>query len=246
LTNTSSVAVAISAVTANGPFAVSSQCGASLAAAGTCSIAVTFTPTAVGQQSGALIFSDDAVGSPQNIALSGSGVAALSVAPQAGHSTSETVASGGAATYALVLTAGPAVSGTSSLTCSGAPANATCNITPSSLALSAGGSGNFSVTLTTSQQVATIQDRSLHLQLAGTGLLFGALMLPVFIKRLRLPGELMMLACLLAILPVAACGGGSSTKAPSAQNAAPGTYQLVVTATVGSANATQTLTLVVE
>jgi hypothetical protein len=246
LTNTSSVAVTITSVTANGPFAVSSQCGASLAAAGTCSIAVTFTPTAVGQQSGSLIVSDDAVGSPQNIALSGSAVAALSLAPQAGHSTSATVEHGGAATYALLLTAGPGVSGTSSMTCSGAPANATCNITPSSLALSAGGSGNFSVTVTTSQQVAAIRDRSLRLPLAGTGLLFGVLMLPVFIRRLRLPAGLMMLVALLAILPVTGCGGGSSTKAPSAQNAAPGTYQVVVTATVGSAKATQTLTLVVE
>jgi len=140
------VAVTITSVSANGPFAVSSQCGASLAAAGTCSIAVTFTPTAVGQQSGSLIVSDDAVGSPQNIALSGSAVAALSLAPQAGHSTSATVENGGAATYALLLTAGPGVSGTSSMTCSGAPANATCNMTPSSLALSAGGNGNFSVT----------------------------------------------------------------------------------------------------
>ena len=87
LTNTSSVAVTITSVTANGPFALTSQCGASLAAAATCSIAVTFTPTTVGQQIGSLIISDDAVGSPQNISLSGSGVVALSVAPQAGQST---------------------------------------------------------------------------------------------------------------------------------------------------------------
>ena len=93
LSNTSSVAVTISSVTASGPFAVTSQCGPSLAAAATCSIAVTFTPTTVGQQTGSLTISDDAAGSPQNIALSGSGVAALSVAPQAGQSTSSTVES---------------------------------------------------------------------------------------------------------------------------------------------------------
>ena len=246
LTNTSSVAVTITSVTANGPFALTSQCGASLAAAATCSIAVTFTPTTVGQQIGSLIISDDAVGSPQNISLSGSGVVALSVAPQAGQSTSETVESGSAATYALVLTAAPGVSGTSTLTCSGAPANATCNITPSSVALSSGGSEEFSVTVTTSQQVATKQSGGLHLQLAGTGLLFSAWMLPVFIRRLRLRAGLMMLVALLGIWPIAGCSGGSSTKAPSAQNAAPGTYQFVVTATVGSTKATQTLTLVVE
>jgi hypothetical protein len=172
-------------------------------------------------------------------------VAALSVAPQAGGSISVTVASGAAATYALVLNGGPGFSGTSSLTCSGAPANATCTITPSSLALSAGGSGNFSVRVATSQQVAMSQDGSLHLQLAGTGLLFGAFMLPIFAKRSRLPAALMMLSALLAILPIAGCGGGSSTN-PATQSVAPGTYQLVLTATSGSANATQKLTLIVE
>ena len=246
LTNTSSVAVAITSVTASGPFAVTSQCGASLATAATCSIAVTFTPTTVGQQTGSLTITDNAVGSPQNIALTGSGVAALSVTPRAGGSISATVASGAAATYALVLTAGPGVSGTSSLACSGAPANATCTIAPSSLALSAGGSGNFSVTVTTSQQVAMSQDGSLRLQLAGTGLLFGAFMLPVFAKRLRLPGVLMVLSALLAILSITGCGGGSSAKSPATQSVASGTYQLLVTATSGSANATQKLTLIVE
>jgi|HubBroStandDraft_3_1064219.scaffolds.fasta_scaffold2374609_1 hypothetical protein len=79
-----------------------------------------------------------------------------------------------------------------------------------------------------------------------TGLLFGAFMLPIFAKRSRLPTALMMLSVLLAILPIAGCGGGSSTKSPATQSVAPGTYQLVVTATSGSANATQKLTLIVE
>ena len=148
--------------------------------------------------------------------------------------------------YALMLTAGPGFSGTSSLTCSGSPANATCAITPSSLMLSTGGSGNFSVTVTTTQQVAMNPDGSLPLQLAGGGLLFCALTLPIFAKRSRLPAGLMMLLALLAVFPIAGCGGGTSTKPPSTKNAAPGTYQFVVTATVGSAKATQTLTLIVE
>jgi hypothetical protein len=56
----------------------------------------------------------------------------------------------------------------------------------------------------------------------------------------------MMLSVLLGIFPIAGCGGGSSTKSPATQSVAPGTYQLVVTATSGSANATQKLTLIVE
>jgi hypothetical protein len=72
------------------------------------------------------------------------------------------------------------------------------------------------------------------------------LILPIFTKRFRLPAGMIMLAALLAILPIVGCGGGSSARPPSTQNAAPGTYQLVVTATVGNAKATQTLTLVVD
>ena len=246
ITNTSSVGVAIASVTANGPFAITSQCATSLAAAASCSVAVTFTPTTVGQQTGSITLSDNAAGSPQNIALSGTGLAALSLGPQAGQPTSATVVGGTAASYALMVTAGPGFSGTSSLTCSGAPANASCTVTPSSVVLSTGGSGNFSVTVTTSQQVVMSQDRSLPLQLAGAGLVFGAWMLPFFAKRFRLPAGLMMVLALLAILPIAGCGGGSSTTPPSSQNVAPGTYQLVVTATVGSVHATQTLALIVE
>jgi hypothetical protein len=82
--------------------------------------------------------------------------------------------------------------------------------------------------------------------LAGTGLLFGAFLLPVFTKRSRLPAALLMLPVLLAILPIAGCDGGTLAKSPATQNVAPGTYQLVVTATSGSANATQKLTLIVE
>jgi hypothetical protein len=246
LTNTSSVAVTITSVSASGPFAATPQCGASLAAAATCSIAVTFTPTAVGQQAGSLTLADDAATSPQSIALTGSGVAALSVAPQAGGSASATVTSGATATYALVLTAGPDISGTASVACSGAPANATCTIIPASVALASGGSGNFSVTVATGQQAAMSQGLGLHLQLAVAGLLFGVFTLPIWGKRSRLPATFMMLPALLAVLAIAGCGGASSTATSPPQRVAPGTYQLVITAAAGSANAKETLTLIVE
>jgi hypothetical protein len=105
--------------------------------------------------------------------------------------------------------------------------------------------GVLSAGAVTFLQVAMSQG-SLHLQLAGAGLLFGAFLLPVFTKRSRLPAALMMLSVLLGIFPIAGCGGGSSTKSPAAQSAAPSTYQLVVTATSGNANAMQKLTLIVK
>jgi hypothetical protein len=75
LTNPNGVAVAISAVTTKGPFAVAGggTCGTSLPGLTSCTIAVTFTPTAKGPVTGTLVITDDAEKSPQKIGLSGTG-----------------------------------------------------------------------------------------------------------------------------------------------------------------------------
>jgi hypothetical protein len=240
------VPVTITTVTASGPFAVTSQCGASLAPAAICPVAIAFTPMTLGQQTGSLTVLDDAVGSPQNIALTGTGVAALLVSAQAGGSISATVNSGSTATYALMLAAGPGFGGTVTLACNGAPTNAACTLTPSTLTLSTGGSGNFSVTVSTSQQITMNRGAGSPLHLAGAGLLVGMFILPFFAKRSRLTLALVMISALLVTVSIEGCSGGSSTKPPSNPSVAPGTYQLVITATAGSANATQNLTLVVH
>src|SRR5437016_14608429 len=55
---------------------------ATLAAGGTCTINVTFTPTALGARTGTLSLTDNAGGSPQIMTLSGNGTApAVGLAP---------------------------------------------------------------------------------------------------------------------------------------------------------------------
>jgi subtilase family serine protease len=56
-----------------GDFSKTTTCGAALAAAGNCTVSVTFTPTATGARTASLLFSDDAGGSPQSVSLSGTG-----------------------------------------------------------------------------------------------------------------------------------------------------------------------------
>jgi hypothetical protein len=73
LTNSGSSAVSISNVTVSGPFVVSSNCGSSVAANGSCPIYVYFAPTAAGSFTGTLTVTDSASGSPQTSALSGTG-----------------------------------------------------------------------------------------------------------------------------------------------------------------------------
>jgi chitinase len=73
LSNSGSSAVSISNVTVSGPFVVSSNCGSSVAANGSCPIYVYFYPTASGAASGTLTVTDNATNSPQTSALSGTG-----------------------------------------------------------------------------------------------------------------------------------------------------------------------------
>ena len=74
LTNHQSVALTFSSIGVTGPFAISSNtCGASLAAGASCSVGVTFTPTATGAATGTLTFTDSAPNSPQTVSLSGTG-----------------------------------------------------------------------------------------------------------------------------------------------------------------------------
>jgi hypothetical protein len=82
LTNNQAVALNLSSIAAAAPFAVVSAgsicvVGTPVPALGSCTINVTFTPTSIGAApSGNLVIADDAINSPQNVVLSGSGAAA--------------------------------------------------------------------------------------------------------------------------------------------------------------------------
>ncbi|HEY6947042.1 MAG TPA: choice-of-anchor D domain-containing protein [Candidatus Acidoferrum sp.] len=79
VSNNGSTATTIS-ITASGDFAQTNNCPvspATLAPAASCNISVTFTPTATGVRNGAVTVSDPLPGSPQTVALSGTGVAPI-------------------------------------------------------------------------------------------------------------------------------------------------------------------------
>ena len=78
VSNTGKGALTIARIVATGDFAQTNNCGSSLAAGGSCTINVTFTPTATGTRSGSLIITDNSnglTGTVQNVALSGTGLA---------------------------------------------------------------------------------------------------------------------------------------------------------------------------
>jgi hypothetical protein len=65
----------ISKVSTSGDFSLQSNgCGTTLASGASCKLSVVFQPTVAGTRKGGLFVSDDALGSPQTISLSGKGI----------------------------------------------------------------------------------------------------------------------------------------------------------------------------
>ncbi len=75
----------ISSIQISAPYAQTNNCGSSLAPNATCTVSVTFSPTAVKYYSLSLTITDSATNSPQAISLTGNGVTStVSYAPPAG------------------------------------------------------------------------------------------------------------------------------------------------------------------
>jgi uncharacterized repeat protein (TIGR01451 family) len=73
LSNPGGGPLVITSINVSGDFAQTNSCGGSVAAYSSCTINITFTPTAVGTRTGAMVISDNAAGSPQSVTLSGTG-----------------------------------------------------------------------------------------------------------------------------------------------------------------------------
>ncbi|HMD84060.1 MAG TPA: choice-of-anchor D domain-containing protein [Terriglobia bacterium] len=254
LTSSGGANLTLTAIGATGPFGIATSgttCSTStpVAAPGTCTVAVTFTPTAGGASSGSLSFSDNAPNSPQSVALNGTGED-FSFAPPSGSSTSATVAPGSPATYTLSVGGEGGLSGAVNFTCAGAPSEASCTVSPNP-ATAGSSATNVTVTVTTTAPSITAP-RSRPLPPVGPlspgmrGLWILALALATLLWAIRcrnLPGMslwrstmLPLTTGLLLILALAACGGGGSTGGgpPPNPGTPAGTYPLTVTGTAGS------------
>ncbi|WP_042392969.1 choice-of-anchor D domain-containing protein [Streptacidiphilus carbonis] len=115
VTNPTGAAAAVSSIAASGDFAQTNTCGSSIAANGSCSVSVTFKPTATGSRSGSL--TANAGGVTNTVSLSGTGTApgpVLNASP-GGLNFAGTVVGSSAAGQSVTVTN----SGTSSATVSG-------------------------------------------------------------------------------------------------------------------------------
>ncbi len=89
VTNTGTAAASVSGVAVTGDFAQTNTCGTSIAAGASCTVAVTFKPTASGARTGSLTVAGNASNGTLTVPLSGTGAGTVSSNLAAGKATSE-------------------------------------------------------------------------------------------------------------------------------------------------------------
>ncbi|MGH9602678.1 MAG: beta strand repeat-containing protein, partial [Terriglobales bacterium] len=110
LTNSGGTTLTLNSITSSGDFTQATSCGATLAAGASCSISVTFTPTAAGTRTGQLTVSSNAAGSPHTAPLMGTGTApVLSFTPTSLNFGNQIVGSTGAAQAVTLTNTGTAL-----------------------------------------------------------------------------------------------------------------------------------------
>ena len=213
--------------------------------AGNHTITATYTGNAnQAASSGSVV---QAIGSASTLRLTDAGQSSYAVTVQRGFAAQTTV----------TVTPGATFAGTISFSCSGLPANVSCEFTPSSITLAQGsGAQNVGLLL----RSASLQTASLHAPRAdeGTGsrltlafALPGMLLAGLASRSRRLRGSQRLMLALVCVAGLAimagltGCGSGGSPLY-STTNAAPGTYTFNVVATSGSTTSTLPVTLTIQ
>jgi hypothetical protein len=233
-------------------FAQSNTCGATLPANTNCQIQVIFKPSVGGPESATLTVTDDSrgvAGATQTVTLGGTGQD-FAVGASGGAMT---VLAGETATVTLQVTSEGGWNGTVSFTCSGAPLNSTCWVTPAQMAMAEASSSNATLTIaTTSRGVGVPQapeePRVPPVVTLLTLLAFLASIALAPIRHLQPRVSRFALLTLLALVvswTLASCSSPQNSQ--TSQTGTPaGTYLLTATATSGGLSHEVTVNLTVQ
>src|SRR5580658_1989280 len=274
VTNSGTGALAVSKISftgANaGDFTETDTCNTSVAAGGTCTIKITFDPqcgNAPAARAASLNIADNAPGSPQTIALSGTATGSICFAVPANGATTATVVAGGNANYSLEVGAANGYAGSVTLAYAGCPPAATCTVTPTSASVGGSTLVPFAVVVGTSAGPYAATLRTLPGKLSGKidarpklrttrfALVVLASLTSLFAivttrRRCGPVSRLVAIAVFICAIGcgIAACGGGTySTGGGGGDPATPaGTYKITVTGTANGTSQPFPLTLTVD
>ena len=172
-----------------------------------------------------------------------------------GDPNSATITAGQTASYTLSI-GGEGMSGTASITCSGAPAGSTCSV-PATLAFNASTPTTFTAKVITTARITAAVPRPASAPPSSmtASWLWTFSLGMLFVPGVRLPRRsprrwprYMWLAPLLLLLLTVSCGGGSGmgNSQPQQAGTPAGTYSVIVHATANSKTGTTSLTLNVQ
>ncbi|HEY0264728.1 MAG TPA: choice-of-anchor D domain-containing protein [Granulicella sp.] len=256
VTNSSTVAVTVSSTATTGDYSQKNNCS-TLAAGQTCTVSVSFTPTATGSRTGTLTVTTSA--GVLTASLTGTGqTPEFTISGPSGSTITQTVAAG--SSTSIVLTFTP-VAGQSTITlaCSGpspAPTGVTCTVPTSAFTLS-GSPVTQTVTIQTTSRVATSGLAPLSwprspwtvslVGLSGVMMFLAARSRRLGQYTVRVAGLLALL--LIVCIPAIGCGDSSSkpTGTTNPNGTPAGTYNYTVTAKASDGvTHTQNITLTVQ
>jgi hypothetical protein len=247
VTNSGTANLNVSNVSAPAGFSKTEDCSSAPVDPGaTCTVTVSFTPTASGSATGNIAFTDNAAGFPNTVTVSGEGTA---FSLSAGASSTGTLTSSAPATYTLTASGTSGFSDSVSFACSKLPPNTTCTFTPATVPP---GANSTQVSLAVSR-ISTSSLRTIT-QLFSASLGVGVLALVwgrVRTKRSRRSIFVVLSLVLFAMFFNCACGGSGPPPAPPPPPVQPtaGSYTFQVTPTVGGqslSGSAITLTLTVQ
>jgi hypothetical protein len=171
-----------------------------------------------------------------------------------GDPSSATIAAGQTASYTLSI-GGGGMSGTATLTCTGAPVSASCSL-PGTQAFNATTPTTFAINVATMARVTADLSRPTSMPIRPTpaSWLWTMALGMLFVPGARAPQwsarrwrRYLRLAPLLLLFFCVSCGGGATSSPPPQQTGTPsGTYTVVVHASSGSKTGTTSLTLIVQ
>ena len=257
LTNGSSAnSLTISSFTVSNGFKQTNNCPvspATLAANASCTIQVTFAPTAAGSAVSSLTVTAVAANSPQSVALTGNGTGTGSAVPPGSPdftlaSSQQSItepSTGGTATFQVSAAPLNGFNQPVTLTCT-VPTGASCSASPSSLTMTGTASASSTVTVTIAGGAGGVT-RSVGELRHGPRPIFASI-LPftmfgiVMVGRKRRAMFVLLLVLLGTVLFSVNCGGSGATGV----KLAPGTYPVTVTGAAAGVSHSTTVNLTVS